>query len=94
MEPLNGKAQPVAYRAPEVFFKGELSQAADIWAFGLVYSHLLEAQRRFSNTGLYDDLYIGGGSMFEREQAMRNAIANDFDIRNVEYYKDLSLIHI
>jgi len=29
--------------------------------------------------------------MFEREQAMRNAIANDFDIRNVEYYKDCAL---
>ncbi|KAK5126891.1 hypothetical protein LTR85_008249 [Meristemomyces frigidus] len=91
MEPANGKAQPVAYRAPEVFFKGELTQAADIWAFGLIYSHLLEARRRFSNTGLYDDLFVGGGSMVEREQAMRFAIANDYDIRNVDYYKDCAL---
>ncbi|KAK4545702.1 hypothetical protein LTR36_002656 [Oleoguttula mirabilis] len=91
MEPANGKSQPVAYRAPEVFFKGDLAPPADIWAFGLIYSHLLEARRRFSNTGLYDDLYIGGGSMGEREQAMRFAIANDYDIRNVEYYKDCAL---
>lgn len=91
MEPANGKAQPVAYRAPEVFFKGELTPAADIWAFGLIYSHLLEARRRFSNTGLYDDLFVGGGSMVEREQAMRFALANDYDIRNVDYYKDCAL---
>ncbi|KAK5131913.1 hypothetical protein LTR08_000501 [Meristemomyces frigidus] len=93
MEPANGKAQPVAYRAPEVFFKGELTQAADIWSFGLVYSHLLEARRHFQNTGLYDDLDNGGGSMGEREQAMRYAIGNDYDLRNVEYYKGCALPH-
>lgn len=88
MKPAIGKAQPVAYRAPEVYFKGELTQAADIWAFGLIYCHLLEAQSRFSKTGLYDDLDTGGGTMPEREQAMRYAIANDYDIENMEYYKD------
>lgn len=91
MEPSNGKAQPVAYRAPEVYFRGVISQAADIWAFGLIYCHLLEAQGRFSRTGLYDDLYIGTGSMSEREQAMRNALANDYDLKNVGYYKDCAL---
>ncbi|GAB1732452.1 hypothetical protein NU195Hw_g9473t1 [Hortaea werneckii] len=91
MEPIRATAQPVVYRAPEVFFKGELAQAADIWAFGLVVSHLLEAQRRFSFTGMYDDLQNGSGSMFEREQAMRSAIANDYDISQEEYYKDCAL---
>jgi len=91
MEPASGKAQPVAYRAPEVFFRGVISQAADIWAFGLIYCHLLEAQGRFSKTGLYDDLFTGSGSMFEREQAMRTALANDYDLENVEYYKDCAL---
>ncbi|RMX80672.1 hypothetical protein D0869_07381 [Hortaea werneckii] len=91
MEPIRATAQPVVYRAPEVFFKGELAQAADIWAFGLVVSHLLEAQRRFSFTGMYDDLHNGSGSMFEREQAMRSAIANDYDISQEEYYKDCAL---
>ncbi|OTA36251.1 hypothetical protein BTJ68_05474 [Hortaea werneckii EXF-2000] len=91
MEPIRATTQPVVYRAPEVFFKGELAQAADIWAFGLVVSHLLEAQRRFSFTGMYDDLHNGSGSMFEREQAMRSAIANDYDISQEEYYKDCAL---
>ncbi|KAI7384006.1 kinase-like protein [Hortaea werneckii] len=91
MEPIRATAQPVVYRAPEVFFKGELAQAADIWAFGLVVSHLLEAQRRFSFTGMYDDLHNGSGSMFEREQAMRSAIANDYDISQEQYYKDCAL---
>ncbi|TKA21838.1 hypothetical protein B0A50_08507 [Salinomyces thailandicus] len=92
MEPMRGATtQPIVYRAPEVFFKGELTPAADIWAFGLVVSHLLEAKQRFANTGLYDDLHVGKGSLFEREQAMRSAIANDYDIDGEEYYKDCAL---
>ena len=67
MPPCNGKVQPVAYRAPEIYFKGEIAPPADIWAFGLVCCHLLEAQIRFSKTGLYDDLETSGGSMPERE---------------------------
>ena len=91
MEPSRGSAQPIVYRAPEVFFKGELSPAADIWAFGLVVSHLLEAQQRFSSTGLYDDLHVGTGSMFDREQAMRSAIANDYNIHGMDYYQNCAL---
>lgn len=91
MYPATGTAQPIAYRAPEVFFKDEISPAADIWAVGLIYSHLLEAQNNFSQTGLYDDLYFGSGLMDERVQALRHAIANDYDLRNVPYYKDCTL---
>ncbi|WPH00234.1 Hypothetical protein R9X50_00305700 [Acrodontium crateriforme] len=91
MPPCNGKVQPVAYRAPEIYFKGEIAPPADIWAFGLVCCHLLEARNRFSNTGLYDDLDTGGGSMPEREQAVRYAIADDYDIKNVDYYKGCAL---
>ncbi len=91
MYPQVGTVQPVAYRAPEVFFKGAITQAADIWGFGLIYCHLLEAIERFDKTGLYDDLYTGGGSMREREQAMRYALGNDYDLENVEYYKDCAL---
>ncbi|TKA71679.1 hypothetical protein B0A55_07685 [Friedmanniomyces simplex] len=91
MYPQKGTVQPVAYRAPEVFFKGAITQAADIWGFGLIYCHLLEAIERFDKTGLYDDLYTGSGSMREREQAMRYALANDYDIENVDYYKDCAL---
>jgi serine/threonine protein kinase len=91
MEPSKGKVQPVAYRAPEVFFKGEITPAIDVWAFGLIYCHLMEAITRFDKTGLYDDLYVGGGSMVEREQAMRHAIANDHDLQQNDYYKHCAL---
>ncbi|KAK4560637.1 hypothetical protein LTR86_005215 [Recurvomyces mirabilis] len=91
MQPSKGTVQPVAYRAPEVFFKGEITPAVDVWAFGLVYCHLMEAINRFERTGLYDDLYVGGGSMREREQAMRNAIGNDYDLQNNDYYKNCAL---
>ncbi|KAF2174025.1 hypothetical protein M409DRAFT_16299 [Zasmidium cellare ATCC 36951] len=93
MYPASGTAQPVAYRAPEVFFKEEITSAADIWAVGLIYSHLLEARSNFSETGLYDDLHSSSGLMDERIQAMRHALANDYDLRNVPYYKDCILPH-
>lgn len=91
MYPAKGTAQPIAYRAPEVFFKEEIAPAADIWAVGLIYSHLLEAQNNFSKTGLYDDLYFGSGITSERVQALRHAIANDYDLKNVPYYKGCTL---
>ncbi|EMC93388.1 hypothetical protein BAUCODRAFT_37076 [Baudoinia panamericana UAMH 10762] len=91
MSPSRGKVQPVTYRAPEVYFKGEITQAADIWAFGLVYCHLLEAQKRFTRPGLYDDLYTGTGTMPEREQAMRYALSDDYDVGHVDYFKGCPL---
>lgn len=91
MAPATGKVQPVSYRAPEVYFKGEITSKADIWGWGLIYCHLLEARNRFSKTGLYDDLETATGSMFEREQAVRSAISNDYKISNNAYYDDVPL---
>lgn len=91
MPPAKGTVQPVAYRAPEIYFKEEITPAADIWAVGLIFSHLLEAQHHFSLTGLYDDLYYGSGTMEERVRAMRYNIANDYNLRHLPYYKDCDL---
>lgn len=91
MAPAHGKVQPVSYRAPEVYFKGEITSKADIWGWGLIYCHLLEARNRFSKTGLYDDLPTATGSMFEREQAVRSAISNDYKISDNAYYDDVPL---
>ncbi|KAK5117602.1 hypothetical protein LTR62_005024 [Meristemomyces frigidus] len=91
MQPARGTVQPVAYRAPEVFFKGEITPKVDMWAFGLVYCHLMEAINHFDMTGLYDDLYVGSGTMHEREQAMRHAIGNDYDLQSKEYYQQCAL---
>ncbi|GAB7349498.1 hypothetical protein MBLNU459_g0208t1 [Dothideomycetes sp. NU459] len=91
MAPSHGKVQPVSYRAPEVYFKGEITPKADIWGWGLIYCHMLEARNRFSKTGLYDDLDSGNGTMFEREQAVRYAISNDYKIQNNAYFQDVPL---
>ncbi|KAL1296746.1 hypothetical protein AAFC00_000216 [Neodothiora populina] len=91
MPPSNGKVQPVAYRAPEVFFKGEITSKADIWGWGLIYCHLLEARNRFTQTGLYDGLVSARASMYEKEQAVGSAISNDYDIYSEEYYRTVPL---
>ena len=91
MSPALGKVQPVAYRAPEIHFKGVISEAADIWSWGLIYCHLLEAQTRFSKTGLYDDLQPKSQSMFHREEVVKHAIANDYDVHHQHYYDDCIL---
>lgn len=69
MPPMKGKAQPITYRAPEVYFRHDITSAADIWAFGLIYCHLLEAQHQFLKLGLYDGLDAREGTMAERETA-------------------------
>jgi len=91
MPPANGQVQPVVYRAPEVHFKGEITSKADIWSFGLIYCHLLEAHERFSDTGLYDDLDVGSGTLSERLDAVRFAIANDYEVHGDAYYRNVSL---
>lgn len=87
MSPANGTMQPIAYRAPEVYFHEEITPAADIWAVGLVYSHLLEAQENFSKAGLYDNLTTNSSRMDERVSAVRNEISQDYDLQNNSYYK-------
>ena len=91
MEPAQGKVQPVSYRAPEVYFKKEITSKADIWGWGLIYCHLLEAQTRFSKTGIYDDLDTGHGTMVEREEAVQYAISNDYKIEDEPYFQGIPL---
>lgn len=89
--PAIGTLQPVAYRAPEVYFRQEITSAADIWSAGLIYSHLVEAQSEFSKAGIYDDLTPPSGTMNQRVHAIEKQISKDYDLRNTEYYKDCDL---
>jgi len=91
MEPDKGQVQPVVYRAPEVYFKGEITPKADIWGWGLIYCHLLEAQHHFSTTGMYDDLDIKTGSTRDRMDAVRYAIANDYEVHGEPYFREVAL---
>ncbi|KAH9879058.1 hypothetical protein J1614_002493 [Plenodomus biglobosus] len=92
MSPMRGTVQPLAYRAPEVYFRQEITPAADIWSWGLIYCQLLEAQASFHNTGLYDELLQGNSTSFvQKELSVRRAIAEDFDLGGMQYYNGCGL---
>jgi protein kinase len=87
-EPMKGTVQPVSYRAPEVYFKKDITSKADIWGWGLIYCHLLEARKRFEHTGLYDET---SGSLAKRENATSHAIANDLGLHSDPSYSGVRL---
>jgi len=89
MEPAYGKVQPVAYRAPEVFFKSLITPAADIWSWGVIFCELLEAQIEHSEGGMYDN--VVPGTMANAENSVSRAIFDDFDLTNVNFYNDCVL---
>jgi protein kinase len=84
MEPAKGLVQPIIYRAPEVYFRNEISPAADIWSWGLIYCQLLEAQASFNKYGLYDELLQG--NQVQKERSVERAIAHDFGLGALDYY--------
>ncbi|KAK4999001.1 hypothetical protein LTR66_001880 [Elasticomyces elasticus] len=85
MEPTAAKVQPIAYRSPEVYFKSQVTTAADIWSWGIIYCHLLEAQAHVEESGMYDA--VAGNSVTEIEYAVKEAMFDDFDLGNVGYYQ-------
>jgi protein kinase len=89
MEPTKGLVQPIVYRAPEVYFRNEISSAADIWSWGLIYCQLLEAQASFNKYGLYDELLQG--SQVQKERSVERAIAHDFGLDALDYYDGCAL---
>jgi protein kinase len=91
MEPMNGKVQPISYRAPEVFLKGDITSRVDVWGWALIYCHMLEARTRFSKTGLYDDLDTKSGGIVDREDAVKSALMNDYKLQNEPVYGNVPL---
>ncbi|RMZ69730.1 serine threonine kinase [Pyrenophora seminiperda CCB06] len=85
MSPAKGLVQPIIYRAPEVYFRNEISSAADIWSWGLIYCQLLEAQASFQKHGIYDDLLLQS-SQVQKERSVERAIAHDFGLGALDYY--------
>lgn len=92
MSPLKGIVQPIAYRAPEVYFRREITPAADIWSWGLIYCQLLEAQAAFHKTGMYDDLLKG--SFVQAEKSVQKAMFNDYDLGSLDYYDGCALPYL
>ena len=86
MEPAKGLVQPIVYRAPEVYFRNEINQPADIWSWGVIYCQLLEAQASFNKYGLYDELLQGNSGQGQKERSVERAIAHDFGLGALDYY--------
>lgn len=86
MEPAKGLVQPIVYRAPEVYFRNEINQPADIWSWGVIYCQLLEAQASFNKYGLYDELLQGNSGQGQKERSVERAIAHDFGLDALDYY--------
>jgi protein kinase len=91
MEPMNGTVQPITYRAPEVFLKGDITSRVDVWSWGLIYCHLLEARNQFSETGMYDSLGTKNGLLSEQEAAVKTALTNDYKLQNDPVYGGVPL---
>ncbi|KAF2144796.1 uncharacterized protein K452DRAFT_266905 [Aplosporella prunicola CBS 121167] len=89
MEPAIGKVQPLVYRSPEVHFKSLITPKADIWSWGMIYCHLLQAQVQHDKSGLYD--LQDGASYYHIEQELRRFINDDFDLEHTPFYSDCIL---
>lgn len=91
MEPAKGLVQPIVYRAPEVYFRNEINQPADIWSWGVIYCQLLEAQASFNKYGIYDELLQGNTGQGQKERSVERAIAHDFGLSALDYYEGCRL---
>ncbi|KAF2436215.1 kinase-like protein [Tothia fuscella] len=76
----------LAYRSPEVYFGKPWTSGTDIWSWGIVYCHLLEARTDITSPGMYDS--ICKGTMEEKTDAVRGMIAQDFDLKSLPFYTD------
>ncbi|TKA80571.1 hypothetical protein B0A49_00623 [Cryomyces minteri] len=88
--PSQGRCQAVAYRSPEVYFGKPWSYPADIWSWGIVLCHLLEARAQFDELGMYDDAKMKG-TLEEREEIIRRRMFEDFKLYDVPFYSDCQL---
>ncbi|PWY88877.1 serine/threonine protein kinase [Aspergillus sclerotioniger CBS 115572] len=82
-----GDVTSLAYRSPEVYFKKPWTSAIDIWAWGIAYFHLIQAQINFSSPGIYDSI-VKGTTLEQKETAVQASQVHDFNLRENEYYKD------
>ncbi|EPE30277.1 Protein kinase-like (PK-like) [Glarea lozoyensis ATCC 20868] len=89
-KPDGRRVSAITYRSPEVHFGRAWDSKTDIWSWGIVigfqYCHLLEARVDFLSPGAYDS--ICKGTMEEMTKAVRDTIAEDFNVGLLPYYKD------
>ncbi|KAJ9195966.1 hypothetical protein DTO164E3_6504 [Paecilomyces variotii] len=84
--PSVGEITSVTYRSPEVYFGKAWNESTEIWSWGIILAQLLQAQVDFKSPGMYDS--ISTGSLSEKEKAVRDKLAIDFDLPSVPFYAE------
>ncbi|GAQ05219.1 hypothetical protein ALT_2540 [Aspergillus lentulus] len=87
MAPDRGEVTSITYRSPEVYFGKAWTSAVDIWAWGIAYFQLLQAQIDSNSPGMYDSV-IKEGTLEQKAEMVRACQCHDFDLRSVEYFQD------
>ncbi|RHZ65254.1 hypothetical protein CDV55_106876 [Aspergillus turcosus] len=86
--PSIGTAQPMPYRSPEILFGLQWSKEVDIWGWGMVYLHMIQACLRPDIWGLYDQLPDESTlNMALYEERVRCDIFHDFRLNSIPYYQ-------
>ncbi|PYI04743.1 kinase-like protein [Aspergillus sclerotiicarbonarius CBS 121057] len=93
MAPDRGDVTSLTYRSPEVYFKKPWTSAIDIWAWGIVYFHLIQAQINFSAPGIYDSI-IKNTTLAQKAKAVQASQIHDFNLQENEYFEgcDFSVV--
>ncbi|KAK2745568.1 hypothetical protein FQN57_003693 [Myotisia sp. PD_48] len=86
--PSVGIAQPMPYGSPETLFGLQWSKEVDIWGWGMVYLHMIQAYLRPDIWGLNDR--FPEERAHEATQSYERRIASDifhnFQLRTIPYY--------
>ncbi|RAL00735.1 kinase-like protein [Aspergillus ibericus CBS 121593] len=91
-KPSTEKITALTYRSPEVHFNKPWDQSTDVWSWGIILAQLLQAQVGFHAPGIYDTLnplpQLVPKTAVEKEHALRDQLAIDFDLSSVPFYAD------
>ncbi|PGH31044.1 serine/threonine protein kinase [[Emmonsia] crescens] len=82
--PSCGTITSIAYRSPEVYFNKPWTTATDIWSWGMIYCHLLQAQVDFDKPGMFDS--IAKGTLTDKANAVRAEMAREFELHLLDCY--------
>ncbi|KAK5125015.1 hypothetical protein LTR85_001206 [Meristemomyces frigidus] len=82
--PSDRRITSITYRSPEVYYRKPWTSSTDIWSWGIVLFHLLEAQADIEAPGLYYSICTG--SLEDKAAAVRAGIEYDFDLAFNPYF--------
>ncbi|PYI07207.1 kinase-like protein [Aspergillus sclerotiicarbonarius CBS 121057] len=91
--PSTRKITSLTYRSPEVHFQKPWNQSTDVWSWGIILAQLLQSRIDMHSPGIYDSIPTTTTKTLtetkpEKEHAIRDQLAIDFDLASVPFYAD------